>query len=226
MWATRVGVTLVGLASLALGGWAMYAEAGPVLRGGETARARIEATAASNGSIGAGLLTTAVSLSDCEQVLLPFGRPATEEQLGAARDGLLNECEHMARTVLERTPAHGQAELLLGLIAEARGDIDSISTHLSRSQALQPSLARVVSPRTGLGQRHFDQLSPDAQERHRQDLALMLQSGRGVWPLADLYVSDEAARQRITTALEGVPARDQARFVYVVQRVLRARGGA
>lgn len=214
----------MGLASLALGGWAMYAEAGPVLRGGETARARIAATAATDGPIGAGLLTTAVSLADCEQVLLPFGRPATTEQLGDTREVLLDECEHMAKSVLERTPAHGQAELLLALIAEARGDVEGISTHLARSQALQPNLARVVTPRAGLGQRHFDQLSPDAQERHRHDLALMLQSGRGVWPLADLYVSDEAARQRITAALETVPQRDQARFVYIVRRVLSARG--
>lgn len=214
----------MGVASVALGGWAMYAEAGPVLRGGETARARIEATAATDGPIGAGLLTTAVALSDCEQVLLPFGRPATAEQLGDKRDALLDECDHMASTVLERTPAHGQAELLLALVAEARGDIEGISTHLSRSQALQPNLARVVSPRTGLGQRHFDELTPDAQERHRRDLAIMLQSGRGVWPLADLYVADAAARQRITTALEGVSQREQERFIYIVRRVLSARG--
>lgn len=202
----------------------MYAEAGPVLRGGETARARIMATAATNGPIGAGLLTTAVSLSDCEQVLLPYGRPATAAQLGEARDALLDECAHMAQAVLDATPAHGQAELLLGLIAEARGDMEGISTHLSRSQALQPNLARIVGPRTGLGQRHFDQLSADAQDRHRRDLVLMLQSGRGVWPIADLYVTDAAARERITIALESVAPRDQERFVYIVRRVLRARG--
>ncbi len=209
---------------MALGAWAMYAEAGPVLRGGDTARERIAATASTNGPIGAGLLTTAVSLADCEQVMLPFGRRATPEQLGDARDALLDECEHMANDVLARTPAHGQAELLLALIAEARGDVDGISTHLARSEALQPNLARVVAPRAALGQRHFDELSPDAQERHQRDLVLMLQSGRGVWPLADLYVSDEAARKRITTALEEVSPREQERFIYIVRRVLGARG--
>jgi hypothetical protein len=166
----------------------------------------------------------ATSLYDCEQVLLPFGRPATPEQLSESPDALLEGCENMAQTVLGRTPAHGQAELLLALIDEVRSDLDGVSEHLSRSQALQPNLARVVSPRAALGERHFDQLSPEAQERHRQDLVLMLQSGRGVWPLANLYVTDEAARARIAVALESVSQAEQERFIYIVRRVLRTKG--
>ncbi len=219
----RVALLLMGVASVLLGGWSMYSEAGPVLRGGRTPLERIQALTGPQDPIGASALTIRHTLMDCQQILLSFDSVAMRAQPEQVRTRLLDRCETLAGQALKSIAADGQTEAVLAMIASRRGDLAALESHLARSQALAPGLAWVASLRLGLGERHFDALSAEAKDRHGRDVLLLLQSSSGRWQLARLYVNDEAARQRIVAALEHVTESEQGSFVYAVRQIIDAR---
>jgi hypothetical protein len=214
---------LMGAACVALGGWCMYAESGPVLRAGTTPLARLQAISSPQDPIGAGAATIRSVLLDCQQVLLSYDCAAMRLQPPQMRAELLDICDGLAHATLRHTPAHGQAEMILALVADQRGDRAAAEVHLARSQALEPGTAWLASQRVPVRERRFEELSEEAREWHLRDLSLLLHSEPGKWQLAQLYLGDEAARERIGVALQQVPEQLQTAFITAVRDLMHSR---
>lgn len=221
-----VGALAVGLCTALLGGWCVYQEGAPVLRGGSNSFERLAAMRADDRHIGLSLLSQATALRDCQTALLAYNSARMAIMPEAFKAQLPAQCGTLAQDVLNATPLHGFAELVLAQVADIEGDAEALNRHLQRSQAMAPSETRVVLPRVGLAEARIESLSDPTLQRHQQDIGMLLKSAQGVWLLASLYVRNEAARSRIQAALPAESPADQTRFLRAVRQTIDLRGRA
>ncbi|WP_332699086.1 hypothetical protein [Devosia sp.] len=219
-----VGALAAGLCTALLGAWCVYQESAPVLRGGSNSFERLAATSANDLGIGLSLLSQSTALRDCQTVLLAYESARMAVMPDDFKAGLPSQCAGLAQRVLQTTPIHGFAELVLAQVADIQGDAGALDRHLQRSQAMAPSEARVILPRVSLAEAHIEALSDPTLERHQQDIGTLLKSSQGLWLLASLYVRDEAARGRIQAALPTASPADQSRFLWAVRQTIDLRG--
>ena len=207
-----------------LGAYCVYAETIPVLRGGTNAFDRLERMTDGDEAIGISGLSYKFILRDCDTALTGYGGVVMRLQDQAFQDRLPTLCADVARQVLASTPANGQAEFILAKVAAHNGDSAAFDGHLRASQALSPSEGHLAARRVILAEANIDDLSADGLARHQNDLLLLMRAGQNIWWVAQLYVADEAARQRITTALETLAPAEQARFLSAVRHQLDMQG--
>ncbi|MFN4211797.1 MAG: hypothetical protein ACK4G5_14605 [Devosia sp.] len=221
-----VGTLAAGLCNVLLGAWCVYQEGAPVLRGGGNSFERLAVMNTADRTIGASLLSQATALRDCQTVLLAYNSARMAVMPEAFKADVPAQCAALADGVLQASPVHGLAELVLAQVADITGDAAALDRHLQRSQAMAPSETRVLLPRVNLAETHIEALSDPTMQRHQQDIGTLLKSGKGVWLLASLYVRDEGARSRIQAALASSSPDDQSRFLWAVRQTIDLRGSA
>lgn len=219
----RLLVTVLGLCTALLGGYCIYAESVPVLRGGTNPYERLDAMTDRDNFVGLSLMSQNLALRDCLSVMAAFDSSSMQLQSQEFRDRVPSTCSAIAQQVLSKTPAHGAAYLTLAHVAAHQGNGQEMDNQLRASQALSPSEARFASVRVDLAEANIDSLSQDGLSRHESDLLVLLRGQRRIWSMAQLYVNNESARERIGLALEQATNAEQARFLRAVRTMLDLR---
>jgi len=140
-----------------------------------------------------------------------------------ARKALLVDCQSLAQRITDSSPLNSYGWLLRAQFAAALGQDSKIESALRHSYATGPTEQWLAELRVPVAEAALAGLSPVARAGHRQDLALLVQSRRGIAAIARRYVQDEGFRARITAVVEALPAAAQARFVQVLRATVRQR---
>lgn len=219
-WLLAAGGALTAL----LGGWVMYQEAMPNLRGGDTAIQRIMAMPDSGAPIGLTTLSQRHTLLDCEQVSRSSAAIEMQYLTLEERQRVEQYCADIAANIATRTPADALAWVTLAGASAASGKSEAFNTALIRSTLTGPNELPIASMRTQQAERNLAMLSPEATILHEQDLALLAGNYDQAPKLAMRYVGDAGFRERMDTILETMPPQDQQMFIFAVRSILTASG--
>jgi len=140
-----------------------------------------------------------------------------------ARGTLVAACQSLAGRITDSSPLNSYGWVVQARFAAALGQDSAVEQALRRSYATGPTEQWLAEQRVPVAEAALAGLSPAARAEHRQDLAILVQSQRGIAAIAQRYVRDEGFRARITAVVEALPAADQARFVQVLRAAVRQR---
>jgi hypothetical protein len=133
-------------------------------------------------------------------------------------NSLRRACLDIARNNISAAPASSNDWLIASSLAGQLGDADRSRAYLARSVATGPNEEWIAERRIRLAA--ADQpADPAITALLDQDLAMMLQSNRGIQQLAEIYVYDAAMRARIADVAETVPPFYQNRFLLSVRKI-------
>ena len=209
-WALLIGAAILAVGSAVTS----YAEFTPLLRLGTSLDQRVAALSGAAILPGPSYSSKYRVLIDCNQALNSLeGNLLPPEP----RQGLLNNCRQIARTVLAEEPSYSLAWYIDALAAEGLRDEATVSASLSRSQQSAARQEWLSRARAILAERHLDTLSPEAVTAYHADLALLVQSRLGSTWVARRYVSDPAFRGLITGIVEQLPSAAQRQFLRAVR---------
>lgn len=210
-------VAIVGAALLLAGGWVMYQEASPILRGGETPLERIVLLGSEPGPVGLSPLSQRGSLMDCEQTMRSDRSLAIRYQPEGTMAAAGDTCRQIAQTISLRNPANSLAWLVEAQVAIADDDTVAFNKALARSWATAPNELWLARMRLDQGEAHIEALDPTQRARQLQDLVVVGSDDAQVHDMANLYLSDPGFRPRMDQALEVMQAADQRMFLTIVQ---------
>lgn len=214
-------MTVFAAGVLGMSGAAAYYELAPYFTGGTDSQARYQALVDGDTVIGISSFSHRVVLNGClEATNSIYGRLQSAER----RNAVIAHCRAEAADITERTPSNGFAWLMLARLAGLTGDITEMNRDLAMSRATAPFEQWVAELRVDLAENRLADLSPENQAGNNEDLAMLVQTRRGIATIAHRYVREQDFRQRITDIVETLPEEDQARFVDNVRAVARDAG--
>lgn len=144
-----------------------------------------------------------------------------------AREKLLAACSGLARAITASAPQNSYAWFARAYFAYQQNTLPDAGQALRASYQTGPNEQWLAELRVPLAEAMLDDLSPETYANHLADLALLVQSQRGVGVIARRYVSTPGFRVRVTSVVETLPQGAQTRFLRVlkaeVQRFQRAK---
>lgn len=212
---------LAGFAGALLAGAAYVAtsEARPFVSVGETLPDRIAALEAASPAV-VSLDGRNLVLDTCSELATSLaGRlMRTDER---RRD--TGWCADVATQYAASAPTYGYAWYVAALMAADRQDTPALVEDLARSYSTAPNEEWLAERRVALAEAHLGDLGPDLTAAHDRDLALLVQSKRGIADIARRYVAVPEFRERIGDIVATLSQQDQARFVDTLRGQVAAR---
>jgi hypothetical protein len=215
---------LLGLLCIGLvvgGGVAAYAEVNPFVGPGVGDAALYQSIVDGRLQPGSSELSKRVVLVDCLDVGRSF---FAQVQSAARREALLDRCDDLAAGIAASSPSYTFGWYVAAAMAAARGDAFKLNERLVRSQRTGRYEQWVAEQRVQLGEENLTLLDDAARAGHDADLAMLVQSQRGIASIARRYIGAAAFRERITGIVEALPMEDQRRFLAEIQRLARDLG--
>jgi hypothetical protein len=195
------------------------AESGPFLTIGETLSDRISGLE-SGGSAVLSLDSRNLVLDTCTELATSMtGRLMRT----AERQRDIGWCADTAAHFAAAAPGYGYAWYVTALMAAEQKDATGLAEGLSRSYATAPTEYWLAERRVALAEAHVEELDPALTAAHDRDLALLVQSRRGIADIARRYVAVPGFRERIGDIVATLPDVDQARFIDTLRGQVAAR---
>ena len=215
-------IALVGLAVLLMGGWTMYQEATPNLRGGTSAIERLLTMPDGEAPIGLTILSQHRALLDCEEVFRSERAIEMQYLQPVEREQLVISCGQMADAILAKSPTDSFAWLVRAAAHAAQDDNPGFNVALRNSQLSGPNEGWLANMRVQVAEANLTALTEETLIGHEHDM----QVAATVYSptLARRYVSDEDFRIRMTKVLETMQPQDQRRFLAAIRAALTTSG--
>ena len=135
---------------------------------------------------------------------------------------LLEACRTLALDTVAAAPTVGLAWTVAAAYSGELGDVAGFNQQLRQSWRGAPHEQWIAELRVALTEQYFASADTDIRGQEVSDLAILVQSQRGIKSLAKRYVDDLAFRERVTAVVETLPPADQVRFLHEVQAAARA----
>jgi hypothetical protein len=213
-------LALAGLSGVLLlaAAYVVAAEAGPYLSVGEGLSDRLQALESDR---------PAVMSRDARKIVLDTCTGLTTTVAGLllrteTRRAEADWCAGRAADFAESAPTAGYAWYVAAQLAADRHDQTAFADDLGRAYATAPTEQWLAERRVALAETHLAELTPDLLASHQRDLALLVQSARGVAAIARRYVAEPDFRNRIAAIVATLPNADQARFVATIRAQIAA----
>lgn len=132
---------------------------------------------------------------------------------GENRTDLLASCGEVASDITTSSPRNSYAWFLQAYLAHQNGAEETFNTALLKSYEHGPTEQWVAELRVPLAERGHALLNTETRLGHQKDLALLVESRRGIGSIARRYVRDQDFRDRITYVVETMPQSAQQRFL-------------
>lgn len=171
-----------------------------------------------------GALLSGISLSlsgdqhlvdGCLQMLTSIaGRVLPSEN----RESLLANCDQMLAQITKYSARNSYAWFMRAFVAYERGDLAGFNFALVNSYRSGPTEQWIAELRFQLAENGYGLLLDDAKAGHLEDLALLVQSHRGIRTITSRYITEPSFRDHMINVVEDMPQDIQQRFI----RVLRA----
>ncbi|MBL1436678.1 MAG: hypothetical protein COB08_010830 [Rhodobacteraceae bacterium] len=137
------------------------------------------------------------------------------------RESLARACLGMMADILGASPQNAYAWFVQAYFSKILGHEAGMNAALELSYLMGPNEQWIAEQRVLLAENVFSELSETAMRGHKQDLALLVQSQRGIRAIVQRYINDPRFRARITDIVEGLPRDDQRRFLSTLQQEMR-----
>jgi hypothetical protein len=158
-------------------------------------------------------LSAAVVLRECH---LLARSPIIAIQSQEARNAVSRECGEIAAGVGAIAPLNAYAWFVAAEAAARLGEDEAFNRNISRSRASAPHVQWLAAARVDLTERYFSAVDDANRVGEVGDIEVLLQSDLGIAELAKHYVIFSAARDKITTIVEGQSDAAQAKFLKAV----------
>jgi hypothetical protein len=202
---------LIGLA----GAYAATREAGPLAAAGQDLPERMAALREGAVPSGLSLASRDLVLDDCSDAVTSlYGRTRPTDE----RQANLVACGQIAANFVSASPAYGYGWYVTAAIAAESGDQAHFLEALKQSYTTSPAEQWLAERRVALVESHLDWLDPTLLHDHEQDLAMLVQTQRGIRAIARRYVAVPAFRDRITNVVLTLPDADQRRFLTSIKQ--------
>lgn len=134
-------------------------------------------------------------------------------QVGAARNNLWSSCLVLSEEITRSSSQNALAWYLQSYLSIRLSLYNQFDHSLVQSYQTAPNEQWIAELRVQLAESALDQLSARALSGHERDLALLVQSRRGIGSIARRYVNSPEFRDRITEVVVQLPDSAQQRFV-------------
>lgn len=139
----------------------------------------------------------------------------------ASRQKMTENCTLLITYILASSKNNSYAWFLRAYLKNGANNQTDFNAALIKSYQTGPNEQWIAELRVLLAENAFGQLSEKAKAGHFLDLALLVQSRRGIRSIARRYVKDPDFRDRITDVVETLTDAAQRRFVSNLQREVR-----
>ena len=217
-------IALVSVTVFLMGGWTMYLEAAPNLRGGTTAISRLSAMPNGEAPIGLTVLSQHRALLDCEELFRSVRAIEMQYLSPAEREQLVAICGEMADVTLAKSPVDSFAWLIRAGASAAQGDNSGFNAALQNSQSSGPNEGWLANMRVEAGEANLASLSEETFTGHERDMQVAASIHTYASGMARRYVSDEGFRIRMTKVLEIMRPQEQRRFLSAIRAALTKSG--
>lgn len=126
-------------------------------------------------------------------------------------------CQAAIGSIVKSAPTNAYGHYALAEMAHVLGQEEAMLAGLRASYASAPYEAWIAMQRVELAETVLARLPAALLAAHRHDLAVLLQSARGMGPVIERYKRDPAFRPRLTAILEQLPNETQRRFLQRLQ---------
>ena len=137
------------------------------------------------------------------------------------RLGLIHACRELALATTASAPTVAIAWTVAAATAGELDDADNFNRELARSAGVAPHEQWIAELRVALTENYFALASEQTQIQEGIDIAILVQTRRGIRSLAARYVDDPGFRERVTRIVEALPPDEQTRFLREVQAAAR-----
>lgn len=133
------------------------------------------------------------------------------------RERLLRGCVSMGMDAVASTPTMGIAWAIAGALSGELNDNSAFNRDFLNAHRVAPTEQWQAEFRVALIEDHFSLADEDLKRAEQEDLALLIQSERGIRSIAARWVDVPDFRDRVTSVAETLSATDQRRFLSEVQ---------
>lgn len=137
------------------------------------------------------------------------------------RDTLLNNCGAIFGEIARSSTSNAYAWFAVAYIANEQGLSAQFNDAVQNSYDAGPSEQWISELRANLAEDAFAELSAPSLRGHNRDLAVLVQSRRGIGKIARRYISYPLFRERITKVVETLSPANQRRFLRILQHEVR-----
>lgn len=139
------------------------------------------------------------------------------------RESLARACLRVMDEIIGTSPENAYAWFAQAYFSQILGHLEGMNAALERSYFWGPNEQWIAELRVSLAEPALPALSNAAMRGHSNDLALLVQSRRGIRAIAQRYIDGPRFRVRITDIVEGLPRADQRRFLSTLQQEVRGQ---
>lgn len=212
------GLVALSAATLALGAFALRAEARTTALGAGSSRLpAIIAMASDDVSMPLSFQGRRIVLNGCEMLMQPKAPLLLRFASAQQQSLILPFCESYAQAAVDAAGTDSYAWLVLAKTQIRRGDLQSAGTSLAWSHRTGASESWIAQARFGLVQDHYPQMPAEAQAVGDADTVLLLSTRRAV-AIAQRYRQDTAFRERAEALIAMQPQSVQRNFISLLRR--------
>jgi hypothetical protein len=210
--------------AMVLGTWAAVRESAGQSKVGANAIHRLAQNAPDEDFLGLSIRSQTRTMLECHAALTGYSSVVMRYAGPETRDRIVTSCAAAAKRIAQSQPSNGYAFYISAFAAALAGDWTAMNAALVQSQKTSPNEQWVAEARSTMAENYFAHLDEAARQGQDADLAMLVGSRHGVDTLARRYVADRSFRERITSIVERLPARDQQRFLYNVREAFDLLG--
>ena len=140
----------------------------------------------------------------------------------AERAKRARHCQALTENLLRKSPQNAYGWYAVARFAQISRQPDEMNHALEQSYFAGPNEQWIAEQRVELAESMLVALSEAAKTGHQNDLAMLVQSKRGIQAIALQYVNNPGFRDRIAAIVEALPAEDQRRFLRVLRREVQS----
>lgn len=206
------------LACLGASAFAFVVESRAYIFGKTTAIDRFNAIEEGSSSGGFSIFAQTLALNDCLEAMAgPTGlvQPTNRRKLVA------ENCLKVSAAMVETMPSFALAWFVSAYSASELGQQDTFNDAFAAAQITAPNGQWLAEFRVALAEENYQWLTPENRKRETADLALLVNSRRGIRSIARRYIDQFDFRERITAIVETQSAKNQARFVNNVREIMQ-----
>lgn len=143
---------------------------------------------------------------------------------GKSRAQLLKNCGALVQDITATSELNSYAWFAQAYLTAQQNNVTGAVQALHSSYQTGQTEQWIAELRVPLAEVILADLPPQTYAGHMSDLALLVQSQRGIGSIARRYVANPEFRARITSVVEALPEPDQIRFLRVLNiEVVRVR---
>lgn len=214
-------LAVLGAATFFSGIALTYAELAPPLELSTSVAGRFQVFLTQQAALPVAEASKAEQIQECHEVAKSVFARA---QPRGRRESLFEACNAIALETVSAAPTMAVAWAVAASTAVELGRVDAFNANLLASIKVAPQEQWLAKVRVDLIEDNFAIAGDALRAAETGQIKVLVQSRLGIGGMAQRYINEPDFRERVTSAVETLPADDQRRFLSEVGAAARAQG--